>query len=100
MDYNGDVLTVSQLDKRFGYHTAPYTVRINKGLVEDASCRRSAGSLANHNSKANAKLYAYQGRVYLRAIKNIKNGQEITVDYGNEYDLDEEGVSHTTKYVR
>ena len=100
--YNADVITHLEANRRYGNHTAPYGVYVNKDYIEDAACMRSAGSLANHisNSKANAKLYSHQGRVYLRAIKNIRNGDEILTDYGKSYTMKEKGVSSQTKYIR
>ena len=100
--YNADVITHLEANRRYGNHTAPYGVYVNKDYIEDAACMRSAGSLANHisHSKANAKLYSHQGRVYLRAIKNIRNGDEILTDYGKEYIMKEKGVNSITKYIR
>jgi hypothetical protein len=99
IDYNAQLITLIELNKRYGNKTAPYAVQINKNLYEDAGCVRSAGSIANHKprKKTNAKLYAYRGKTYLKAIKNIKNGDEIFVNYGTDYELD---VDYKTKYVR
>ena len=100
--YNAEVISHEEANRRYGDHTAPYGVYVNKDAIEDAGCYRSAGSIANHisNSKANAKLYSHQGRIYLRATKNIRNGDEILTDYGNDYQMKEEGIKHQTKYVR
>ena len=100
--YNAEVITHLEAYERYDKHTAPYGVHINKDSIEDAACIRSAGSIANHtsHSRANAKLYSHQNRVYLRAIKNIRNGDEILTDYGKDYEMNEDGVSYKTKYVK
>ena len=101
--YNGEVISHMETTRRYGEkNTAPYAARVNDDLVEDAACCRSAGSLANHksHSKANAKLYSFQGKVFLRAIKNIRNGDEIFIDYGRQYRLHEPNVVSNTRYTR
>jgi len=100
--YNAELISGVEIEERYGEFTAPYAVEINKELVEDGACWRSAGSIANHksHSRANAKLYIFQNRAYLRATKNIRNGQEITIDYGKDYNLSEKGIHSETKYVR
>ena len=100
--YNAEVISNEETIRRYGDYTAPYGAYIGKNQTEDASCLRSAGSLANHQtrSRANGKFYVYHGRFYLRATKNIRNGDEITVDYGEDYMLNEEGIQYETKYVR
>ena len=104
IEYNGDVLTKAELDNRYGgdqKDTAPYGFQVNKDKYLDSACLRSAGSLANHKPlhQANAKLYlaTNNGCVYIKALRNIKNGQEIFVNYGRSYKFQD---NHETKYVR
>jgi len=108
ISYNGELITDMDLKERYGELNAPYAVSIDRGknrnMIEDAACQRSTGSFANHKppSKANAKLSLSQstGRVILKATKNIRNGKEIFVSYGNLYKMNEPDVFHTTKYIR
>ena len=103
IDYNAEIITTEEINKRYGEdNTAPYTVRINKDLVEDGACQRSSASIANNRplSYSNTKFYLYNKKIYLKAIKNIRNNQEITIDYGNEYIMNQEGNQHETKYIR
>ena len=103
IDYNVEIITTEETNSRYGEDsTAPYAVRINEGIVEDGACQRSSASIANSLplSYSNAKLYPYDRKIYLKAIKNIRNNQEITIDYGSEYTMNQEGNQHVTKYIR
>ena len=104
IQYNGEVLNKAELDDRYGGNnkdSAPYGFQVNNNKYVDSACLRSAGSLANHKplQTANAKLYFSpgNGNVYIRATKNIKNNQEIFVNYGRSYRFID---NHETKYVR
>lgn len=100
--YEGQTLTEEQKNNRYGPYTAPYGMHINKNKSVDAACQRSAAALINHSAKASAcncefSLYARGGVVNVKAIKNIAHDTELLVDYGLDYELEEEGVSHRTK---
>jgi hypothetical protein len=104
-EYTGEVLSNKATDLRYGENnTAPYGARINKSFVADGACLRTAGTLANHkpHSQANARLVSNGKTLYLEAIKPIRNGQEIFIDYGSEYELRNEGADyrHLTKNIR
>ena len=43
------------------------------------------GRYANHACKPNAESVLIRGKVYLKAIRRILPGEEITYDYGREY---------------
>jgi SET domain-containing protein len=104
IQYNGEVVNKEELDRRYGgtnADTAPYAFQANKNSFIDSSCLRSAGSLANHRPlrTANAKLYFYSGdkKAYIKATKNIRNNEEIFVNYGPNYRFMD---NHETKYIR
>jgi uncharacterized protein len=40
---------------------------------------------ANHSCKPNADTYNVKLRVFIRALRNIKPGEEIVYDYGIDY---------------
>lgn len=85
-------------------YTAPYAARLNRRQVVDAACKRGAGALANHKRgrQANATLEtSADGRsIVLVATKNIYDGDEIFVDYGRNYRLDENVVAKTHRTRR
>ena len=102
IDYNAEIITTEEKESRYGDNTAPYAVRINENIIEDGACQRSSASIANNRpfTYSNAKFYPYNRKIYLKAIKNIRNNQEITIDYGNQYIMNQEGNQHVTKYIR
>lgn len=87
VQYDGDMLTGDELQRRYGEYTAPYGIQERYGVLytEDGACRRGAGTLANHKpfSQANAKLSFGTGRKRFQLIakSNIRNGREIYVSY-------------------
>ena len=64
---------------------ARYLYEINSRWTIDGSSRRNIARYANHSCRPNAESDVVKGKVILRAIKNIKPGDEITYDYGEEY---------------
>lgn len=101
IDYYGDLVNRQTLDARYGDHTAPYGIQIGTGnRYEDAACRRGVGAVANHRGAGyNARLsYRWQPTpaALVKAIRPIRNGQEVLVSYGQGYLMDEAGVTHKT----
>lgn len=93
--YYGEAVTQDILQERYGDYTAPYGIHVRGTAFEDAGCKRGIGSLANHapNSRANAR-YSYQLHngspvSFIRATKNIRNGSEVLVNYGRDYNFAE-----------
>lgn len=101
--YEGEVIDRPVLEQRYGEFTAPYGVQMYKGMFEDGACVRGAGNLANHatGSRVNARLAinTRENRVLLKATKNIRNDQEIFINYGKDYSFSE-GTRYSTKYAR
>lgn len=81
--YDGKKITKQQLEELYGDGTAPYTLQVGRDYI-DAATKRSTMSLVNHSNQrgANAK-FTSAGNVV--ALKNIRDGNEIMVNYGREY---------------
>jgi len=62
-----------------------YLYEINPRVTIDGSPRNNIARYANHSCNPNAESYTYGGRVFIRALRNIKPEEEITYDYGNDY---------------
>lgn len=62
-----------------------YLFEINKSYTIDGSPRWNLARYINHSCEPNAESVVTKGRVYIDAIKAIKEGDEITYDYGKEY---------------
>lgn len=98
--YEGETKTMQELNERYGEnYTAPYTLgyRINgEDIYIDGACKRGVGTIANNKpmSRANAK---FSGGGNVTAMKPIYDGQEIFVSYGPGYQLNQPGVTSSTK---
>ena len=85
--------------ERYGSYTAPYGIQISKRQNEDGALHRGIGSLVNHpphNGRSNARFSVSKQRIVLVATKNIRNNQEIFVNYGRDYRFNEL-ATHKTK---
>lgn len=65
---------------------------------EDAALRRGVGSVINHKprAQANCEFFVSGDHIELRAVKDIRNGQELYVSYGRDFYLHEPGVAYLT----
>ena len=95
-DYTGITITEDQKDALYGPRetdTGPYALEVGRGAnkrIVDAATDRSAASMVNHkiNSRTNAR-FTETGKIQVKGDKNIRNGQEIFVNYGNAYTFHE-----------
>lgn len=98
--YYGKVINEAELIDRYGGYTAPYGIKLNKGLYEDGALMRGIGTLVNHqtNARSNCK-FALNPKTNLINITNTKalrSGEELFVNYGRIYRFNEQGVSTST----
>src|SRR6266480_3849421 len=85
VEYKGRRLTTEQAEK-LEARNARYLYEINSRWTIDGKSRRNLGRYANHSCRPNAESDTIRGKkVILRAIKNIKPGDEITYSYGSDY---------------
>jgi uncharacterized protein len=70
--------TADDLDTR-------YLFEINTRWTIDGSNRRNRARYINHSCRPNAEVYFVKHVIKIRAIKNIKPGDEITYHYGRNY---------------
>lgn len=64
---------------------ARYMFELNSKWTIDGKSRRNLGRYANHSCRPNAESDIRKGKIFLRAIKTIQPGDEVTYDYGKEY---------------
>lgn len=99
--YVGDVKTMDEIDLMYGEDdTVPYgeltEVQDGDDLVVDGACFRGVASLANDaipgstcdggGCRTNSRFHSGDGNYpTLKATRVIKDGDEIFVDYGEEY---------------
>jgi SET domain-containing protein len=79
--YNGRKLTTEQADRLDNR----YLFEVNARWTIDGSNRRNRARYINHACRPNAEVYFVKHAIKIRAIKNIKPGDEITYHYGRDY---------------
>ena len=64
-----------------------YLFALNSRWTIDGSGRKNIARYINHSCKPNAEsdVRPRERQVFIRAIKNIEEGEEINYDYGEEY---------------
>jgi SET domain-containing protein len=62
-----------------------YLFEINERWTIDGSSRSNRARYINHSCRPNAEVYFVKHVIKVRAIKNIKPGDEITYHYGRNY---------------
>ena len=99
-EYNGEIIDEETLLTRYDENTAPYAIKLYKNKYEDGAAVRGIGSIANHSNnknKINARLSIKRNNTaQLIAVKNIKGGQEIIINYGDDYQFEDEDVCIST----
>ncbi len=65
-----------------------YLFEIKKGLTLDGKPKWNKAGYINHSCRPNCESEIHKNRVFIRAIKNIKVGEELCYDYGKEYWLE------------
>ena len=58
---------------------------LNKHFTLDGTNRKNVARYGNHSCRPNAESLIYRGRVFIKSVRNIKPGDEITYHYGRDY---------------
>jgi SET domain-containing protein len=84
VEYKGPILDSEAADRaeRRGNR---YLYEISKNRTIDGTPRRNVARYANHSCNPNAESVIWRGRVFIKALRNIKPGEEIVYDYGTDY---------------
>ena len=69
-------------EQRFG---AKYMFEINRQWTIDGSSRQNLARYVNHSCEPNADAILRMGQIVFVALRWIAPGEEITLDYGEEY---------------
>ncbi|MCW9054622.1 MAG: SET domain-containing protein [Candidatus Pacebacteria bacterium] len=81
IEYTGNLIPTEEADEKGG----KYLFDINSKWTIDGSPRENLARYINHSCKPNCEAEISGKRVKIYAIKNIKAGEELTYDYGEEY---------------
>ncbi len=82
IEYIGNILNKEEADKKV---SSQYLFEINRNKTIDGTPRFNIARYANHSCAPNAESDVKKGRVFIIATKNIKEGEEIVYDYGEEF---------------
>ncbi|MHB1770016.1 MAG: SET domain-containing protein [Minisyncoccota bacterium] len=62
-----------------------YLFEVNSRKTIDGATRENTARYINHSCRPNCTPEIERGRVFIDAIRNIKAGEELSYDYGEEY---------------
>ncbi|MBU2158877.1 SET domain-containing protein [Patescibacteria group bacterium] len=62
-----------------------YLFEISKNKTIDGKPKDNKAGYINHACKPNCETDIHKGRVYILALRIIKEGEQLTYDYGEEY---------------
>jgi SET domain-containing protein len=62
-----------------------YLYELNSRWTIDGTPRSNIARYFNHSCNPNAEVYDVKHRVFIRTLRAIKHGEEITYDYGIDY---------------
>ncbi len=62
-----------------------YLFEVNSRKTIDGATRSNIARYINHSCKPNCEPEIVRGRIFIDAVKNIKPGEELVYDYGDEY---------------
>jgi uncharacterized protein len=62
-----------------------YLFEVSTHRTIDGTPRRNVARYANHSCNPNAEPVVWRGRVFIKALRKIKPGEEIVYDYGVDY---------------
>jgi hypothetical protein len=83
--YTGKMITTEEANRRERRYNARYMFEVNRHWTIDGSSRRNLGRYVNHSCEPNAEAVMRKRRMVFVAARTIARGEEITVDYGEEY---------------
>lgn len=100
--YLGDVITERQCTLRYFHENhgniVPYGITTINGNIVDGALYRGPGSYVNHCEDSNCEYVEGKNeKIFLVALRDIKNGEELYVDYGENYFYRQQNV--TSKVV-
>jgi len=83
-EYKGPLLPAREAEKaeRSGNK---YLYEINSRWTIDGTPRSNLARYSNHSCNPNAEAYDVGHRAFIRALRNIKPGEEIVYHYGMDY---------------
>jgi len=83
--YRGKWIPTAEAQRRERRFGAKYMFEVNRQWTIDGASRRNLGRYLNHSCVPNAEAVLRAGKIVFVALHAIAAGEEITLDYGEEY---------------
>lgn len=81
IEYKGVLVPEDKMEKI----NSRYLFEVAKNQTINGNIPGNTAKYINHSCKPNCEADGPKGKVYILSIKNIKKGEELTYDYGEEY---------------
>ena len=90
IEYKGKIITSkqSETNPKFDNGKAIYLFNINKKFDLDGDYNFNTARLINHSCDPNCEVTGAGLKIWVYAMRNIKKGEELSYDYGFNYDDD------------
>jgi SET domain-containing protein len=85
VEYIGPRIPTAEAHARERAGRSKYMFEINRRWSIDGAGRDNIARYANHACRPNAESVLIRGKIFLKAVRRILPGEEITHDYGAEY---------------
>jgi len=86
IEYRGEVISWIQAKKRHphdpGNPNHTFYFHLNKKHVIDALYGGNSARWINHACNPNCEAVEHEGRIFIKALRNIETGEELNYDYG------------------
>jgi SET domain-containing protein len=92
-EYKGEKIATKEAERRENRGNL-YLYELNSRWTIDGTARSNISRYFNHSCNPNAEVYEVGHRVFIRTLRNIKPGEEITYDYGIDYLRNVIGISN------
>ncbi|HEX8352773.1 MAG TPA: SET domain-containing protein [Pyrinomonadaceae bacterium] len=81
IEYVGPVITTEEADRLGG----KYLFAVDEKRAIDGRARTNTARYINHSCRPNAEAFTTGRRVWIYAKRDIPAGEQITIDYGQDY---------------
>ena len=90
IEYKGKIITVKETETnpKFDNDKAIYLFNLNKKYDLDGDFKYNTARLINHSCDPNCEVDGVGLKLWIYAIKDIKENEELTYDYGFSFDKD------------
>ena len=85
IEYTGELITNKQSESREDRYLKKgciWVFRVNRNWSRDAMVGGNDARFINHSCNGNCEADEVRGRIFIKALRNIQAGEELTYDYG------------------